>query len=99
MSLPPVPKKNPVPSPATPSPALRPQAAAPRQGGGYGFLILFVIVLLVLAGLFYYFGVAPRFAAGADRRDQSVASGASGRSGAERRYGADFDTRRPRQLR
>jgi RND family efflux transporter MFP subunit len=73
MSLPPVPKKNPVPSPTTPSPALRPQAAAPRKGGGYGFLILFVIVLLVLAGLFYYFGVAPRFAAGADlAREQKI---------------------------
>lgn len=64
------PKKNPVSSPATPTPALRPQAtipvAAPRKGGGYGFLILLAIALLILAGLLYFFGVVPRFAARAD---------------------------------
>jgi RND family efflux transporter MFP subunit len=73
MSLSPIPKKNPAPSPATVSPASQPQAAAPRKGGGYGFLILFAIALLVLAGLFYFFGVVPRFAARADlAREQKI---------------------------
>jgi RND family efflux transporter MFP subunit len=76
MSFSPIPKKNPVPSPATASAASQPQAAPPpRKGGGYGFLILFAIVLLVLAALFYVFGVAPRFAARADlAREQKISN-------------------------
>jgi RND family efflux transporter MFP subunit len=65
----PIPKKNPVPSPtsATPAaPASRPQAATPRKGGGYGFLIFVAIGLIILAGLLYFFGIVPRVAAKAD---------------------------------
>jgi len=51
--LPPTPKKNPVPSPA----------AAPRKKGGHGFLLLLTSALLILAGLLYFFGIVPRFAA------------------------------------
>jgi len=75
MSAPPTPKKNPVPSQAPAAPASQPQATPPHKGGGYGFLILLAIVLLVLAGLLYFFGVVPRFAARADLdREQKISS-------------------------
>jgi RND family efflux transporter MFP subunit len=71
--LPPTPKKNPISSPVPHVPASTPKAAAPPKGGGYGLLILFVIGLLVLAGLLYFFGVVPRFAAKADLdREQKI---------------------------
>ena len=71
----PIPKKNPAPSPAPVPPASPPPAAAPSKGGGYGFLILLALALLILAGLFYFFGVVPRFAARADLdREQKINS-------------------------
>jgi len=79
MNLPSIPKKNPVPAQTAPAPTSRPQAAAsspaPTKGGGYGWLILSVIGLLVLAGLLYFFGIAPRFAARADLdHEQTISS-------------------------
>jgi RND family efflux transporter MFP subunit len=73
----PTPKKNPVPSPAPAAPASPPKPPAPRKDkeGGYGFLILLAAALLVLAGLLYFFGIAPRFAARADLdREQKISN-------------------------
>src|SRR5271156_4158434 len=58
----PIPKKNPSSQTAS-EPAVQPQAETPRKGGGYGFVILFIIALGALAGLLYFFGVVPRLAA------------------------------------
>jgi RND family efflux transporter MFP subunit len=65
-TVPSIPKKNPVPAPTPAAPASRPKTAAPAKGGGYGFLILLAIGLLVLGALLYFFGLAPRFAVKAD---------------------------------
>jgi len=73
----PIPKKNPTPAPAAAaaSPAAKPQPAAMRKKGGPGFLILLVVALLALAGLVYYFGIAPRLAASADlAREQTISN-------------------------
>jgi RND family efflux transporter MFP subunit len=75
----PVPKKGPPPAPPAPAPQPQPTAkaptAAPHKGGGFGFLALFVIALLVLGGMLYYFGVIPRFAAKADLDREQKLSG------------------------
>jgi RND family efflux transporter MFP subunit len=62
----PLPRKQPAPSPAAASPAAKPASNAPRKGGGYGFLILAAIGLLILCGLLFFFGVLPRFAEKSD---------------------------------
>jgi len=62
----PVPKKNPTPASASPATTARSQAAPREKTGGYGFLIFLAIGLLALAGLLYFFGIVPRFAAKAD---------------------------------
>jgi RND family efflux transporter MFP subunit len=73
--LPPTPKKNPIPAPTPTVPASPPKTTAPSKGGGYGWLIFFVIGLLVFAGLLYFFGVVPRFAAKADLdREQKIST-------------------------
>jgi len=69
----PIPKKS--PSPAPTAPASEPQTTTPHKGGGYGFLILLALVLLALAGLLYFFGIVPRFAARASLdREQKINS-------------------------
>jgi RND family efflux transporter MFP subunit len=79
MKLPSLPKKNPIPAQAQPASASQPRTVtsspAPTKGGGHGWLILFAIGLLVLAGLLYFFGIAPRFAARADLdHEQKISS-------------------------
>jgi len=73
-SIPPSSKKIPAAS-APPAASSRTEPATPRRAGGYGFLILLAVALLVLAGLLYFFGVAPRAAARADLdREQKISS-------------------------
>ena len=55
--------------------ASQPKAKAPQKKGGSGFLILLFIALLVLAGLLYFFGILPRFAAKTDLdREQKISN-------------------------
>ena len=71
-TVPPTPKKDPAPSQST---ASQPKTAAPRKGSGYGLLILLAAALLVLVGLLYFFGIAPRFAARAALdREQKISN-------------------------
>jgi RND family efflux transporter MFP subunit len=55
MSISPIPKKNPTPD----APVVPPHT---RKKSGSGFLVMLVIGMIVLGVLFYFFGVAPRFA-------------------------------------
>jgi len=71
------PQKNPTPAPvtATAPPAAKPQPATPQKKSGFGFPILAIIAVLVMAGAIYYFGIAPRVAASADlTREQSISN-------------------------
>ena len=71
----PIPKKNPPPPQAPVPQASQPKAKAPQKKGGSGFLILLFIALLVLAGLLYFFGILPRFAAKTDLdREQKISN-------------------------
>jgi membrane fusion protein, multidrug efflux system len=55
----------PSPTPQQTPPADAPPPAAPKRKGGFGFLVVLVVLFLTLAGLLYFFGVLPRFAEGA----------------------------------
>ena len=67
---------SPLPPGSTKSfPTIPVDAPAPRPTGGYGFLILLAVALLVLAVMLYFFGLAPRTAARADLdREQKISS-------------------------
>ena len=69
MSISPIPKKN--PAPASPAPAVAPA----RKKSGSGFLVLLVASIIILGGLLYFFGLAPRFAENSDLdREQKIST-------------------------